>query len=391
MNVWRSSSTPTSTGNYRRFRRWGVLPLPILLIAGGLWLHFTRLHEADHSPPPVVTPWALQTGRVELGRVGNVIEAIAVVEAPNIIVLSPRLAGTVLAVGPRAGSVVKRGQILVRLDVRTLQEERVALRQERRAASAEAAYRDRQYRRIEAVLADGGISRSRAEKAYTEDTAARAKVWALTARIDAIEVKLGYAVIRAPFDARVARRLVAVGDTVGPGEAVYRLTAGRGAVVRVALPSAQLARVRPGNLLVLRQGGRRLRLLVSRIAPAVDAAGLGFVEAEANTDPFGLPSGATVTARLLVRRTASALTVPVAALIGNGREAHVFAYIPAQRSNRPGHLQRVNVTVLRVGSRRAAVQGELRRGERVVVGETAFLGRLHNGDAAWATPFGERP
>ena len=41
---------------------WYLLPIAILLIAGGAFLHFHRLHQADTSPPAERSPWALQTG-----------------------------------------------------------------------------------------------------------------------------------------------------------------------------------------------------------------------------------------------------------------------------------------------------------------------------------------
>lgn len=361
---------------------WYLLPIPALLIAAGTALHFHRLHQADASPPVEHAPWALQTGTVTQGSVAGSLQSVAVIEAPSSIVLTPQLQGTALAVGPRAGAAVKRGELLVRIDSRSLASNLSALEQQRTAAQADADYAGKQQTRIEALLAEGGVSQSQADQARTAADGARAKARSLADQIAALRVQLGDAEIRAPQDATVAQRLVEVGDTVAPGKPVYLLTAGKGAVVRVALPAAELARVRVGDTMLLRQDNASLNLAVTRVAPAVNAAGLGTVEADAPTMPFGLPSGSSVTAELRGQGASEALTVPTAALAGSGAGAHVLVFLPGAKAGEPGHLHRVVVKVLAEGGDRAAVQGALAAGDRVVIGQTAVLAQLRDGDAA---------
>jgi RND family efflux transporter MFP subunit len=236
------------------------------------------------------------------------------------------------------------------------------------------------------VLAEGGVSQAQADQARTATDAARASVQALSDQITALQVQLGYAELRAPQDAVVAQRLVEVGDTAAPGKPVYQLTAGKGAIVRVSLPSDQLTQVKVGDTLRLTQGGQTLDLPITRIAPAVNAAGLGTVEADATSSPFGLPSGSSVAASIELRsQTAATLTVPVAAVIGSGDQAHVLAFTPGAQAGEPGRLRIVPVKVLQEGANRAAVSGSLKPGESVVVGQTAVLAQMRDGDAAVTT------
>jgi len=365
---------------------WYLLPIPILLIAGGLWLHFHRLHQADASPPAVATPWAVQTGAVQHGTVAASLQSVATVEAPNTITLAPQIQGTVTFIGPRAGVAVKRGELLVRIDARQIASNIGALSQQRIAARANSDYAAKQQARIDAVLAEGGVSQAQADQARTATDAARASVQALSDQITALQVQLGYAELRAPQDAVVAQRLVEVGDTAAPGKPVYQLTAGKGAIVRVSLPSDQLTQVKVGDTLRLTQGGQTLDLPITRIAPAVNAAGLGTVEADAPSSPFGLPSGSSVAASIELRSQAAAtLTVPVAAVIGSGDQAHVLAFTPGAQAGEPGRLRIVPVKVLQEGANRAAVSGSLKPGESVVVGQTAVLAQMRDGDAAVTT------
>ncbi len=368
--------------SFSRKRRWLLLVAVVVIIVAAVALHFRRLHQSDRSSIAESSPWALETALVQRGSVSASIQSAAVIEAPQNIVLSAQIQGTVLAIGPRAGVAVKRGELLLRIDARAISNNVAALVQQRAAAQADADYASTQQQRTDALLVEGGVSEAQAEQARATADGARAKAQSLARQIAALRVELGYAEIRAPQDAVVAARLVEVGDTVGPGKPVYRLTAGSGAVVRVRLPAQQLAKVQVGDMLELRQGGATLAVPVTRIAPAVDAAGLGIVEADTKVAPFGLPSGSTVALSVHTVQTETALTVPVAALVGHGAQAYVVTFVPGPKPGEPGVVHRVPVKVLQEGTRRAAVEGGLKPGEQVAIGQTAVLARLRDGDPA---------
>lgn len=362
-------------------RRW-LLLMPAVVIVAALALHFHRLHQADQSPIAERAPWALETARVERGSVAASIQSAALIEAPQNIVLSAQIPGTVLSVGPRAGVAVKRGDLLARIDARTISSNIAALAQQRTAALADATYASQQQQRTDALLAEGGVSQAQTDQARTAADGARAKAQSLAEQIDALRVQLGYAEVRAPQDAVVAERLVEAGDTVVPGKPLYRLTAGKGAVARVSLAADQLARVHVGDALELQQGSARISLPIRRVAPAVNAAGLGSAEADAGEAPFGLPSGSLVMATVHAAASASSLTVPTAALVGSVGQTRVVVFAPAAKPGTPGSLHWVPVQVLQEGSSRAAVSGALQPGEQVVVAQTAVLSQLRDGDGA---------
>jgi RND family efflux transporter MFP subunit len=363
-------------------RRWWLVFIPIILFSAGYSLHEYRLHQADESPSVPTAPWALQTAPVTRGSVSDEIQTSAIVEATNVIALSPQIQGAVTEVGPRSGVAVKRGQLLVRIDARSIRDDLAALEKQHRAGTAEADYAARQHQRIQEVLANGGVSRSQADQARTTAADAQAKAQALASQIDALRVKLGYAQITAPEDAVVAERLVAVGDTVRPGRPVYHLIAGKGAIVRVTLAADQLERVHVGDRIVLSNGAASLTLPVTRIAPAVNQAGLGFAEAEAESPPFSLPSGISLPALLYTASCGNTLTVPLNAMVGSGNHAHVFVFVPGQDKSAIGTLRRVDVQVLQTGAERVAVAGKLEPDTQVVIGQTAQLAQLRDGDPA---------
>ena len=375
---------PSNSSAMRNAKPWFLLPIPIVLISAGLALHFHRLHQADSSPPAQLAPWAIRTAVVSRKVITESLQSVATITAPETITLTPQIQGTVLAVGPRAGVAVKRGTLLVRIDARALRSQIAALQQQRAAARVNATYAAQQRARLDAVLAEGGVSQSQADQAHVAAESANASVMALSDQIAALDVTRGYAQIRAPRDCVVAQRMVAVGDTAAPGRAVYRLTAGPGAVVRVSLPFTQLARVHVGDVMRLTHGGASVALAVSRIAPAVDAAGLGTLEADAARVPFGLPSGSTVAASITLRTasTTPMLSVPTAALVGSDGAAHVLLLEAGAKPDQAARLRVVPVTVLRRVANDAAVEGALKPGERLAVGQSGVLTQMRDGDSA---------
>lgn len=369
-----------ATSHKRRY--WWLVFILIILFLAGLGLHKYRLHQADKSPPAPVAPWALQIAQVTRGSVSGEIQTSAIIEATDVITLSPQIQGTVTEIGPRSGVAVKRGQLLVRIDARSILADLAALEKQHRAAKAQADYAAIENQRIQKILASGVVSRSKADQVRTAAADAQANAQALASKIAALRVKLGYAQITAPEDAVIAKRLVAVGDTVGPGHPVYHLTAGKKAIVRVTLAAAQLAQIHVGDRIVLSNGAKSLTLPVTRIAPAVNQAGLGFAEAEADSPPFGLPSGSSLSALVYTASRDNTLTVPLNAMVGSGSHAHVFVFEPDQDKPTSGTLRRVDVQVLQTGAKRAGVAGKLEPGMQVIVAQTAELGQLRDGDPA---------
>ena len=63
----------------------------------------------------------------------------------------------------------------------------------------------------------------------------------------------------------------------------------------------------------------------------------------------------------------------------------MLAFTPGAKAGEPGRLRIVPVKVLQEGANLAAVSGSLKPGESVVVGQTAVLAQMRDGDAAVTT------
>jgi len=207
--------------------------------------------------------------------------------------------------------------------------------------------------------------------------AARHKVKALESTAAMGRTRLGYTVIRAPYDAVVTARLAEPGDLLAPGQPIYRILKPGSVKVMVNVPQESLLLVHTGTPARLSAHGQTLKATVSRIYPALSGGRLGTVEIDLQRAPFGLKSGSTLEVSLQTQ-SADGLVVPSASLLDSDRGSFVFVL-------KDDLLKSAPVKVLARNAEAAVVSGGLRVGDKVVVAQTSELMALHDGQKVVAT------
>ncbi|HEV3409663.1 MAG TPA: efflux RND transporter periplasmic adaptor subunit, partial [Chthoniobacterales bacterium] len=147
-------------------------------------------------------------------------------------VISSELSGVVAEVGFESGSLVKKGDLLVRLD--TSAEEA-----QLRAADAEAEWARADVERARELAARNVISKS-------EFDAAEARAKQRTAASENIRAMIAKKTMRAPFDGIAGIRAVNVGQTVREGDKIVPLQSLDPVYVDFGLPEQRLAELAPG-------------------------------------------------------------------------------------------------------------------------------------------------
>lgn len=230
---------------------------------------------------------------------------------------------------------VKKGAPLARLDTREAEAHRQKMLANREGAKAnlleaEAALAraQREDERSRNLKEYGLITRQRLEDAGTEEVAARARVTAARAQLEAAgedlrqsETRLAKAVIRAPLDGTVAERAVNVGDLVGEAgsqKAMFRIVDNRLLDLVVTVPSHEMEQVSIGQSVTFTTDaipGRTFSGRVKFINPAVSPADRSVrVEAEVANPAETLKGGLFVRGRIITGERRNALQVPRTAL-----------------------------------------------------------------------------
>jgi membrane fusion protein (multidrug efflux system) len=216
----------------RSRRRWliagGALLVIVVFLAGTKFLQiFTMIQAGKKMVPP---PIAVTTAKVQDVEWQPVRPAVGTLVAVRATTLSAEVTGTVREIGFQNGSLVKQGQIIVRLDT-----------------SAEQA-------QLQSAIADAGLARQtldRAESLRKQEVNTQAELEAAQARdkqaratVVNLQAIINKKIIRAPFDGRAGIRAVELGQVVSPGTPIVSLQTVSPIYAEFQLPQQALADVK---------------------------------------------------------------------------------------------------------------------------------------------------
>lgn len=280
------------------------------------------------------------------------------------------------------GQWVKKGQVLLQVDPRTLDSELAQATASLRQAQAAQELARMNYERSSKLAAQQLISASSLDELRANRINAEAQTATARAARDAAQLRRDFADLRAPADGIISRRLVQPGQVVSAGTELLRLIRDGRLEWRAELPEDQLAAVAVGNTVDLPYADTVVSGRLRAVSPGVDAqTRTGTVYADLPT-PGPLKPGIYVEGRI-VTGDGQALTVPTAAIVQRDGHSYVFGVNDKQQATR----QRVR-TGQAVQGRTAILDG-LKAGDQVVVDGAGFLGegdRVRVVPATKATP-----
>ncbi|WP_267225739.1 efflux RND transporter periplasmic adaptor subunit [Dyella silvae] len=193
-------------------KRWILTALAVAVV-GGSWAllgHSSDTH-AQAGPPPAPT---VTVAQVLVRPVDDADEFTGRLQAVDTIQLRPRVSGYVDSVHFKEGAIVRKGDLLFRIDPRPYQAEVDRLNANLGQARAEQGLAQANAERAERLLEQHAIAKEEADRQQTAAQSAKAQVASTTAALDAAKLNLGFTEIRAPIDGRVSNALVTPGNLV---------------------------------------------------------------------------------------------------------------------------------------------------------------------------------
>lgn len=307
-------------------RRWGA---GLAVVAAGasvaLWWPATpslAQKEAGRSAPAVPVKVAIATVQDQALS----LSAVGQVQASQQAVVRARIEGLLTEVSFTEGQVVRPGQVLARLDDRSLRAQVDQAQAAVRRLQAELALAQLDLKRYQALVAESAISTQQRDQQQAQVAQLQAQLQSQQASLSQAQTQLSYTVITAPFGGRVGLRQVDVGNVVRPSDAhgLVTLVQTQPLVVVFQAPQTRLADVRramtqtQGATVTVaeREGGPILAQGRLRATDNVVDAGSGTLKLKAELAPAGdrLWPGQFVTVHLNTGSLAGALTVPTVAV-----------------------------------------------------------------------------
>jgi RND family efflux transporter MFP subunit len=238
--------------------------------------------------------------------------AEAVVEAVSQATLAAQVSGRVVEVRVDAGQVVKKGDLLMKIDAREASEA---------AAGAAAQYVNAKanYERLRNLRQQNFISAAALDKARADFEAAQA------ARGQA-GVGVGNARITAPISGVVAQRLIELGEMAAPGRQLLTIYEPSGLRVTASIPQYKLPQMRSVKQARVEfpELGKSVDATLVTLLPTADAAThVSQVRVNLPAGVEGVIPGMFARVHFVIGR-ASKMTVPQSAVVHRGEVAAVY-------------------------------------------------------------------
>jgi len=250
------------------------------------------------------------------------LDAAGTLVSRNQVDIASRASGRVTELPVQEGTVVKRGDLLVRVDAPELASAVSQAKAAETAAQTALEVAQRQDERMERLTAKEVVTPRDRELAALALRDAEAGLAGARSARETAEANMAYVAVRAPRDGVVVRRLVREGDLAVPGKPLLVMDGSGGSEVRVTLPAEASVTPRAGGKATVQFGdGVTVDGVVDRVEPGVDDhTRVAYVSLE-NTDR---PNGTFVQVRLFGNGGQEALRLPPDSLIERGPLRGVF-------------------------------------------------------------------
>ena len=265
------------------------------------------------------------------------------------------------------GQQVRKGDLLLQLDHRSLDADLAQADASLREAEAGAALARSQLARGELLVKDKYISATQVDELRAARMQGDARVGTARAMRDTATLRRSFADLRAPDAGVISRRLVQPGQVVAAGSELLRLIRQGRLEWRAELAEAELARVTPGDRIELTtRDGTAVIGQVRAVSPGVDASTrTGTVYADL-PDPQGLQPGTYLQGRIDTG-IGQGLTVPAATVVQRDGHPNVFAV------DAKGIARRVRIRTGGIANGQVEVLEGLKAGDAVVEQGAGFL------------------
>ena len=182
------------------------------LLTVGLVLTACGKQEVKVKPPaPAVSVYTIKSQPI-----GGYREFVARTEAFKEADLRARVEGELIERHFREGSIVEKGQILLKIDPAAYQAALSAAKADLSSKVSGESNAKRNLKRANELINDGYISQSDYDRLTTEESQAKSAVKSAQAALEKAELDLSYTSIKAPFTGRIGKVNYNVGNIVGP-------------------------------------------------------------------------------------------------------------------------------------------------------------------------------
>lgn len=195
-------------------------------LTGGLVVLMGLLSGCDSATPPVVEtpPPPVTVSHPIVGPVEDQVPFEGRIVAKPQAEIRSRVRGHLTKVTFQDGDMVKEGDLLYEIDPRPAKVALDGARAQAAAAEATLTFAKAEYLRERSLLPKGGTSREEVELRAAKQAVAQSEVLKAKAAVEDAELNVSYTQVKAPFDGKLSKTNVELGNLVNAGGAETLLT-----------------------------------------------------------------------------------------------------------------------------------------------------------------------
>jgi membrane fusion protein, multidrug efflux system len=310
------------------------------------------------------------------------IDLLGRVDADNISYISPRgMGGQIKAIYVQQGQLVKKGQLLLKLDDAIMRQTIVATKQQTEGLKTQLGYAKNLYQRQKNLWDQGIGTEVQLITAKTNVTSLENQLDAANEGLKTLQEQLSTANIYSDVTGIADLVTVKLGETF-PGMGVIKIVNTSSLKVVTNVPENYLTRMHKGSQvqITIPDAGKTVNSTISLISQSIDPNQRGFIaEAKIPYDPILKPSQSVVV-KILDYAAVNAVVIPVNVIQSD--ETGKYVFVLSKSSNGKTIAHRVVVTLGEVYGESVEIKAGLKAGDQLV---TEGFQNLYEGQSVTTT------
>lgn len=289
------------------------------------------------------------------------------VQAP----LSFQVGGCIVARYVELGQVVKKGQVLAKIDPKDVQLGLQAAQAQLDAAQADFAQSKIDLSRSQTLKEKGFVSQGELDRRQLAVDAAQSRVQQAQAQLKVQRNQTQYTTLVAPDDGVIAQVMAEVGQIMAPGQAVFQWVKPSELQARLSIPENKVTAYKPGRLATVKlwEHSDSLKAVVREVSAVADPMTRSYAVKLDLQDPNKAARlGMSATAYFDRKVSDAAFKLPIAALVAEPGGAYVWIL-----DEKNGVVNKRSVRPFDISESDFLVKEELKPGELLVVAGTHVL------------------
>ncbi len=296
----------------------------IVFVVAGVLLVKKRKNQLESIRIETKLPIPVDTAKVKKGEFNVYRLYLGTLTSNKQALITSRIQGQVSKILKREGDYVKKGDVVIELDgykgaefgtrkalLNSIENQIKAIKDMEKTVEN----LKKIYKRDLNLYQNKAISKQALEISENRLKEGEIKLAALKTTLLNLEEKFSFFTVKSPFSGVISKVIVNIGDVVMPSMPLMKVENKDSCKLVVTVSSSDITRIKEGAECRVLYNNDEIVSSISRVYPSVAENGVGTVEINFDSHPFGLPLGSKISALIPVQTIKEALIVPENAVL----------------------------------------------------------------------------